>query len=282
MRGGDTMKRLLAPLLIALAASAVWGQNPTGFDNIAVGDQQLIDLHALRCDWWDDFLGDVIQDEYTLLNGSDAQAIDPAIIAGSQYGEVRLTSGDATPNATVNSSAFVLGRHWRLDQGDNDVPRNLTVFSCRLAIQTQVTSTEVFVGLTDSIANEAPATLSGTTFTTTASDCIGFLYDADATTDTWRMVGVDTDVDAMTSATSNTGTSPTAGTYDILTFIADNDGIVTYYINGVEEGILSAACSADVLLTPVVYVNGATSANAAASVSESVDVDYIYVGSDRD
>ena len=142
-----------------------------------------------------------------------------------------------------------------------------------------ITNVYAFVGFTDLATSlEAPATLSATTFTTNATDAVGFMFDTTATVDTWRMVGVKADVDAMTDATSKfaTDTAPVADTYATFRIEIDSTGNATFFYNGAEAARLANAVTAATDLTPTLNY-----ANLSGTTARTMDVDYVHVSMRR-
>lgn len=205
---------------------------------------------------------------FILNSGSDDLAIDPAINAQAG-GVLRVTAGDGDGTAAVDGSQVVVAMPFTADQG------NLS-FECRLKI-TDVSECSVFVGFTDVTTLEEPASVSGTTVTTNASDAVGFVYDTAMTTDEWWMVGVAGDTDATGNGT--TSTAPTDATYQTLRCDIDSDGEgASFYIDNTLVGSLTASVvTSSTSLYFTVFANG-NGSNAAAA---TVDVDYIWIECDR-
>ena len=219
--------------------------------------------------WQDDFLGDIIDSKYTLLNGSDAQALDPAIVADTQNGIVRLVCGnDATTTMAVNGSQLVLGRHW----APSAVAKGSIFMEARID-PSAITDIVMFVGWTDSIALEMPFTISGTTVTSNATDAVGFVFDTAQTTDRFYAVGVDTNTDATEELLD---TAPAADAWIRLGVRVWDDGQAEFYINGVKKGAtMLLSTTPAVLLTPTVAVFSET------TTSHTLDVDYLRVEGPR-
>lgn len=202
----------------------------------------------------DDFIGAAVQSHWTALDGSDAQEAH-AISAGVLGGVLSLTSGDTTTVAE-SISGYALGRNFRADKGG-------CLFQVRLAMSSAITTRGVFVGFTDTISAEEAFTISGTTLTSTTTDGFGLLYDTAQTTDQWYACGCDSDVDAVHTIT---GVAPVADTYQTLTVAIDQAGSARFWINNKLYHTMSAACSPDVLITPVFYIMARTTASAIALV----------------
>ena len=215
---------------------------------------------------FDDFLGDVIADQWSAAEGNDAQAII-ATINADVNGVVRMTTGDTT---TVSESAQSLTHalNWKANQGG-------LYMGCRFKPVTSVADVAYFVGFTDVLATttlEEPITLSGTTLTTNATDAVGFVFDTAATNDTWHCQGVANGTD---TALTNSTIAPTADTYQDLEIFVDTSGGATFYINGALVATVAACVTATVALTPAVV------AMARTTTSKSVDIDWIDVRAKR-
>lgn len=214
-------------------------------------------------EFWDDFVGDVIEDQWNYVEGAAGQA-DAAILAGGIGGVVRLTTG-AVGTAATDLTGLTQALQWQASNGNLSVEARFKISA--------ITNCYMFFGFTDVVTVEAPITLSGTTFTTTASDAVGFLFDTAATTDTWRLTGVAADVDATMQ---DTGLAPVADTYATFRISLSATGVATFYYNGVQVGTaMSGAVTAATDLTPCIYAT----VNAAAA--RTVDVDYMHVSMKR-
>ena len=215
----------------------------------------------------DDFNRAVLTEDddspWILNSGADPQALDPAINAQSG-GVARLTTGDADGTTANDASQLVLLVPSLAQSGG-------LVFETRLHINTAITTVSVFAGLTDSTALEEPFTNTADVITSNATDACGFLYDTDATTDTWWALAVDTDSDDTGNGT--TGTAPVADTYQVLRMEVSSDGNeIRYYIDGVlKKTLTNAGVSPDVALYATVIACSTT------TTSKTVDVDYIGV-----
>lgn len=221
---------------------------------------------AHRVTLFDDFLGDVIADQWSAAKGSDGQAVI-ATIQPAVNGAVRLTSGD-TVTVAESLSSLTHALNWKAEKGN-------LVFEAKITPVSSVANVGIFAGLTDALATgtlEEPVTLSGTSYTSNATDAVGFLFDTAATTDTIRAVGVAGDADA---ANVNTGLAFEADTEYTLRIEVDKLGNATFYLNGQVVASLAEAVSPDVALTPIVCVMART------TTSKSVDVDYVFTQQDR-
>lgn len=214
---------------------------------------------------YDDFLGDVLDDAWSGAKGTDAQAVVPTLVAGEEDGVVRLTAGDTV---TVAESISILthGLNWKAESG------NLVgEFRIRMA---SIANVAVFVGFTDVLATttlEEPFSLSGTTFTSNATDAVGLLFDTAATTDVWNIIGVADGTDTAATAI----TAPVADTWETFKIVLSAAGTATVYRNGTLKATIAEAVTPSVALTPVVSVMART------TTTKTVDVDYVHVAKTR-
>lgn len=217
--------------------------------------------------FFDDFLGDVIADQWSAAKGSDAQAVIATVVASTAGGAVRLTSGDTTTVAESLSS-LTQALNWKANTGGLFV-------EARVKLVSSIANVAVNIGFTDDLATstlEEPFSISGTTITSNATDGVCFVYDTAQTNDYWHLQGVKAGTD---TAINNSSKAPVADTYALFRLELDSSGNATFFIDGVKVGTAANAVTATVALTPVVSVMART------TTSKSVDVDYIRVGSLR-
>lgn len=211
--------------------------------------------HRNRVILFDDFLGDVIADQWN----AQADTGGTNAIAAADGGTVALIN-DTTDDDT-NMIAHEL----------NWLPSNGIVFEARCKVS-DITNVGMFIGLTDAKVETSPNLPVGrsvVTVTSTATDCVGFVYDTDSTTDAWFGIGVKNDVD--TAQTGDT-IAPVNATYQTFRIEISAAGAATFYINGTQYGsTLAAACTTTVRLTPYIGL-----ANRSAS-AHTLTCDYVYV-----
>lgn len=214
----------------------------------------------------DDFLGKAIGATWDVQKGSDGATVNFAFSAATS-GMVRATMGaGAGASMAANGVQLDHALNWKAANGN-------LVFEAKVEISA-ITNVHVYVGFTDQLsALEAPVTLSGTTFTTNATDAVGFLFDTNATTDTIRCVGVANDVDATMQDTGLAFVAATFKTFRIEITVA---GAAIFFIDGVQVGtLMTGAVTPTVALTPVVC------GFAEAAASRTIDVDYILCQQSR-
>jgi hypothetical protein len=218
--------------------------------------------------FFDDFLGDVIADQWGTAAGTDT-SIAVAAFNAQVGGVVRMTSGNTTAGTmATNGVQLHSALNWKANQGG-------LIFEARVKVEL-ITNVALFVGLTDQVASlEMPINASGTSeqLTSTADDAVGFLFDTAFATDNTWLVGTKAGTDATHQ---NSGVAPTADTFHYYRIEIDSSGHAKFFIDNVQTGTLMAnAVTATVALTPVVAVFSRN------STQKYVDVDYIYVTADR-
>ena len=224
------------------------------------------DYWGSRVEMADDFFGDALEDQWVLLSGSDAQAVDPAINAQAG-GVCRLTCGDgATTTMAVNGSQLAGGLNFQADSGG-------LVFETRVKMSA-ITNIVAFLGFTDAITLEMPINSAGSadTITTTATDAVGLFFDTGMATDNWWAAGVKAGTDATHA---NTGKAPTAATWERFRIEVDSSGNARFWRNGDWVADVDDAVTASVSLAPTVAAFSET------TTAHTVDIDYVYAAMDR-
>lgn len=218
---------------------------------------------------WDDFVGDVIADQWNLLEGTDSATTDAAILAGGIGGVLRMTTGDAGTGLAADLVQITQALQWQASNGGLAIQARLKLSA--------ITNCYAFIGFTDLATTlEAPiiSASSANTITTNATDAVGFMFDTNMSTDNWWMVGVATDVDATAQ---NTGSAPVADTYATFRIELTSGGAATFFYNGIQVGTsMSGALTAAADLTPTIAVGKLSGAS-----SITLDADYVHVSMNR-
>lgn len=234
----------------------------------SVGDGNQIQFGGPRnVSFFDDFLGDIIADQYSVLEGTDSATTDASILSGGIGGVLRLTSGDAGTGLAADLVEVVTALQWQASNGG-------LVAQARVKLS-RITNAYVFFGFTDSVSLEAPivSAASADTFTTTASDAFGLMFDTRMSTDNWWATGVAADVDATHD---DTGVAPVAAQYTTLRVEVTAAGKASFYIDGVLKSQLSGAVTPATDLTPVIALG-----NTSGTSALTLDVDYWHAAMDR-
>lgn len=219
--------------------------------------------------FFDDFLGDVIADQWNVRLGSDVTGNVPAATVNAQIsGVLRLVTGDATPSMAVGGIQVDQFLNWQASNGG-------LAFEVRLNLA-DITSVACFLGFTDQVAAlEMPiqSAVSNDTLTLNASDAVGFMFDTSMQTDNWWLVGVA----ANTPATAqNSSFPPVNGVYETLRVEVNTGGAASFFRNGRPVGArMTNALTPATDLTPVVAVFPR------AAAVRTLDLDYVHVSMNR-
>jgi len=187
---------------------------------------------------------------WTLNSGTDAQAVDPAILATSQIGECNLVTGNVGSGMAADGSSMVSALDIEAEEGEINLVGQIKLSA--------ITTVWFFFGLTDLVTLEAPVTLSTTTFTTNATDACGIMFDTAATTDTIRAVGVANNVDATHVDTT---IAPVAATYMDVRIRVSTVGKMDVWLDGVWRGAVSSAVTPSVNLGVILAADARTTAS---------------------
>lgn len=240
---------------------------PGGFQTGADGSQFFM-ASPSKVVFFDDFLGDVILDQWNAVEGTDSATSNAAILAGGIGGVLQLTTGDAGTGLAADMEQLTQALQWQASNGS-------LVFQARIKLSA-ITTCYVFLGFTDVVTLEAPieSAASANTLTSNATDAVGFMFDTRMTDDTWWLVGVATDVDATAQ---NTTYAPVADTYATFRIEVSTTGVATFYYNGARVGTsMTGAVTAGADLTPTIAVS-----KTSVAASMTAELDYVYVGMNR-
>lgn len=218
--------------------------------------------------FFDDFLGDVIADQWNYVEGTDSATSASAILAGGIGGVLRITTGDAGSGLAADMAQLTQELQWQASNGGLAIEGRFKLSA--------ITTCYVFFGFTDVVTLEAPieSAASANTLTTNATNAVGFMFDTRMTTDTWWLTGVASDVDATAQALT---AAPVADTYATFRVEVDTAGAATFYYNKVKVGsTMAGAVTAGGDLTPTFAVS-----KTSVAASMTADIDYIHVSMDR-
>lgn len=149
-------------------------------------------------------------------------------------------------------------------------PENGPIYmAAKLNLVATLTDLKVFVGITDSLADEAifDLTIGTDTLTAVADDAVGFLYDDEGLTKRWMMAAVNATVVDVNAAFVAAANAPVADTDQWLSISIDQKGNVLFEIDDKMVGRFELAIDPSVQITPVIMLE------TTASSVELVDVD---------
>lgn len=251
-------------------------RRPNKYRNIGGGKgfkRELFEHLGPHVTKWDgpsaDFLGDVLDDKYTVTAAGTAGAA--AIVAGTLNGILRLTTGtDNDGTAYVTTGLQFKGDH-------------NAVMEARIAVS-ELEAVKVEVGFTDALADAGAVNVLATP-TYTATDCAVVIMDTDDTAptdDPFQFVGVKagTGITKLEPATVRF----VAGEY--LTFTVALRGDAVRYIVEADEGDAAAnpyydsgwqenGIEGGTLVTPWIF------AQTRDTDSVNLDIDYLNVWQSR-
>jgi len=192
-------------------------------------------------------------------------AVTATVIAGVESGVLELVSpSDASPTAGEDIIGVQSGLIARPDRGG-------IIFEARISQVTAITNRLIFVGLTDTTADEYPATIAAAdAITTTFSDGAGFVYDTRADTDEWFCIAVDSDTDHASNGRSNI-VPAAAAVEETLGIYVSSLGDVDFWRNRRLVRHMNRALSPDVVYTAAVLVSS-NGANAVTMRLDAIDL----------
>ena len=154
------------------------------------------------------------------------------------------------------------------------------VVEARVKNEAALTARNVFIGLTDAIADDIaePVTSVTVTHTLVASDLVGFVLDSQLTaTADWHACFNGGATTGQTVSTSTvTSVTGIAAEYDVVRLEIDTNGTARYWINGNLESTVTGAVSTTVVQGVVLGIWGTT------TTAALLDVDYLLVEANRD
>lgn len=189
------------------------------------------------------FRGDAIDTQYALTNGADGQAVDPVIDVDAVGGGAVVGVTGNVGDGYTNDGSQLCAAATYISPEDGT-----TIFGCRFQIA-DVASCAFFLGLTDVVTFEEPMSLDTATYTTTATNAVGFLFDTTATTDTIRCCGV---ADGTDATHVDSSVEPVANTYNEFAMEISTAGVAKMYIDGTLITTLTGAIAADADVAPIV------------------------------
>lgn len=222
---------------------------------------------ALRRDYvslFDDFLGDLIGDEWNVALGNGG-ATAGAIVA-AKGGIVRLTSDDSAGTVAADAAELTGELNWYAENGELEMEARVKIDA--------ITTVGFFVGFTDTKSLEAAfvASGSGNGITSNATDGFGFMFDTGMTDDNIWLVGVKNNTDVTHE---DSGVAPVAATYIKLGLKCNASGTVEFYINDVLISTIANCVTPSVALCPSILVVPKTTA------VRILDVDYVHLSMAR-
>lgn len=225
---------------------------------------------------FDDFLGDLVGDEWIAGSSDTGQATGTGVLASSAVsatnGIYRMTSSASSVQTPAGGAQSINGApNWKANQGR-------VRFGARVKIA-DLAKNNVFVGLTDTGGAELAVYDTGGGVITPAADYVGFLKGGGAAAAgnslTWRAVAGKAGTDQI----ALTGVTPTANVYDTLEVELPgvDGGVAKFFINGKAVASIDSAA-----ITPTVALAGGVWRANTEAAADAVDVDWMNISAARD
>lgn len=230
---------------------------------------------------FDDFIGDTLNTDLWVATETgtgtpwaiNSTAGDPVAAHGG-WAAATTQNIDAAAEELASMAATTVG-NFRPDRAG----AGLMVFEARISMPA-ITTVLINAGFTDDESEGAPLAMSvsGTTWTTTATDGALFVFDTNATTDVFYGMTVDGGSDGTAVA----GSAPSATTATILRVEVDSTGSCFFYHDVVGAGTrtyvgseTAVGTSPDVPHLPYLAVASTT------TTARSLEVDYVFAACAR-
>lgn len=212
---------------------------------------------------FDDFLGDLLGDEWASASGDSGAGAGVAVATGTGGIAQATLTGHGTTHAAPVALTQGLMKQWKANQG------NLRL-SARVKASTH-TDVRLFVGFGDSGGAETPIYDTGGGVTANVATGIGWITTPTASGVVWKGVNA-----AGTAVTSDI--APVDNVYDVLEIdLGPDSGQQALFIhNGNPVGTIANPVNAATAMTPWI---GAFATAAAASTT---DIDFVNVSANRD
>jgi hypothetical protein len=245
----------------------------SGIGPVATGEfLQMLSMDMMQ--WSDDFVDSSNADmdnRYTrACTGGGAAGVVLTLEANQEWGSAKMTTGAGTEQISAMSMGTIC-------KGDNNA-----VLAVRYKINTAALS-KIEIGFRDSVANNTAGivnVLNTPSFSATSGCC--WVYDTDATVDTWKAAGVNggsaaTSIGLTASdphdASHNNGALPIDDVYQtmVVAMLEDNAYFSRYNKDGKKQGatlMVSGSQLGSTLLAPTVFVQ------ARSSSTRILDIDF--------
>lgn len=212
---------------------------------------------------FDDFLGDLLGDEWASASGDSGAGAGFAIATGTGGIAQGTLTGHGTTHLAPVALTQGLMKQWKANQ------KNLRL-SARVKVSTH-TDVRMFVGFGDSGGAEVPIYDTGGGVQANATSAVGFITVPSATGVSWKGVNA-------AGTTVVAATAPTDNVYDLLEIDLGSDSgqYARFYRNGDYVGAIANPVNAATALTPWIG-NFAT-----AAAASTMDVDYVNISANRD
>lgn len=235
---------------------------------------------------FDDFLGDLIADEWAVVQGDTG--VTAGVLTTATNGLVRLkTSDSATIHTTNGALTQGLFKNWKANQGAPKTGRlrmSARIKSSVVGTTAATGRTHLFVGLCDSGGAETPAYDTGAGVISNAADLVGFLYSPTGENSDWTAIAAKSTAGDSGDQLVATGKTPASNTYttlevEVRSGPGDTGGTANFWIDGTPVGQISSPVGSAIAMTPHI---GIWAQDTGFQADNYLDVDYVNISALRD
>ena len=232
---------------------------------------------------FDDFLGDLVGDEWAYVEGDTGYN---GVIQTGTGGVYRITGSETNGVAPTDNAALTAGlvKNWKANQGG---PKNGRLrMSARVKFDSvsrvaEGGRTYVFVGFSDSGGAEMPVYDTGAGMISNAADLVGFSFSPAGDTG-WSLVSVkstagDSGDQLVVPVVSQTANVYTTLELEVRSGNSDTGGRAHFWIDGIKRGSIDSPVNSATALTPWIGMWVQDTGYAA-----TLDVDYVALSAPRD
>ncbi len=233
---------------------------------------------------FDDFLGDVVADEWAFVEGDTGCS---GALTTATNGIFRITGSETQGVAHTANAALTQGlfKNWKANQGAPGPGRlrmGVRVKCATLSTTAEAGRTHMFVGFGDSGGAEMPAYDTGAGVISNAADLAGFLWSPSGQNTDWTAISAKSTAGDSGDQLVATGKTPSSGVYttlevEIRSGPGDTGGTAHYFVDGVPVASIDSPVNSATALTP--WIGMWTQDTGLAN---TMDVDYVSLSAPRD
>jgi len=243
--------------------------------------------------FFDDFLGDLVADEWAAVEGSDT-GTNAGLVTGTG-GVYRITDSvtvaGSAPEVRLGALTQGLFKNWKANMGAGSMKTDRRLRLTARATDSSLTRavdggrTHAFIGFSDTGGAEFPAFDTGAGVISSAADLVGFMFSPGGDTG-WSLVSVKSTAGDSGDQLVVPGPSygPSANAYttlevEVRSGLSDTGGRAHFWIDGKKVGTIDSPVGSAIALTPWLGAFGQDTGNTAG---KSFDIDYVAISGNRD
>jgi len=233
--------------------------------------------------FFDDFLGDLLRDEWAVVTG-DTGTVSTRALTTASGGVFRILNENTPLALNGENHALTMGlfKNWKANAAPNGRDGRLRM-SARVKMESVATDKRmnVFIGFSDSGGAEMPAYDTGGGVISNAADVVGFLFGAGGTTTAWQLVSAKSTAGDSGDQLVASGVSPADNVWqtfevEIAANPGDTGGQAHFWINGIKRGVINSPIGSAIALTPWIGMFQQDTGQ------RFLDVDYVNLSQLRD